>query len=111
MSPNVTTTTKAQKSKQTFQYDNKLIDYTLVKSKRRKTCEVIVDKDGKITLRVPFEKTMDEIDKILNDKIKWVITKQKEYQNEIKEIIKPTYEFFIFSFPYVKRNLINRKKW
>lgn len=90
-------------SKQSFQYGNISIAYSLVKSKRRKTCEVIVDKNSEIILRVPFDKTSDEIDKILNDKIKWAITKQKEYHDEIKEIIKPTYENNS-TLPYLGKN-------
>ena len=54
-------------------------------------------------LRVPFEKTTEEIGKILNDKIKWAITKQKEYQQEIKEIVKPTFENNS-TLPYMGKN-------
>lgn len=90
-------------SKQSFQYGNRSVEYTLVKSKRRKTCEIIVDKNSEIILRVPFDKTSDEIDKILNNKIKWAITKQKEYHDETKEIIKPTYENDS-TLPYLGKN-------
>ncbi len=103
--PTPTATPKAQSSKQTFQYGSKLVDYTLVKSKRRKTCEVIVDKygGGGIVLRVPFEKTAEEIGKILNEKIRWALDKQKEYQQEIKEIVKPTFENNS-TLPYMGKN-------
>jgi predicted metal-dependent hydrolase len=98
------TKTKAQKSKQTFQYGNTLVDYTLIKSKRRKTSEIIVEKDsGAIIVRVPFEKTISEIEQILNDKINWAITKQKEYSEEIKEIVKPTFENNS-TLPYLGKN-------
>jgi predicted metal-dependent hydrolase len=63
------TDSKEKKSKQAFQYGNKTIKYVLIKSKRRKTCEVIVDKD-EITIMVPFEKPLMEVESILNDKIK-----------------------------------------
>ncbi len=78
---------KEIKSKQTFHYGNKTIDYILIKSKRRKTCEVIVDKD-EITLRVPFDKPLVEIESILNDKIKWISQKQNEIQNETPDIVR-----------------------
>ncbi|MDN5847976.1 MAG: M48 family metallopeptidase, partial [Candidatus Nitrosocosmicus sp.] len=78
-------------SKQHFQYGNKIVEYNLIKSKRRKTSEIIVKKDG-ITLRVPLEKTTNEIENILHDKIKWITIKQKELKEEKNEIIKPTYE-------------------
>ncbi len=66
-----------QHSKQFFQYGDKVVEYNLVKSKRRKTCEVIVDKNG-IIFRAPFDKSLVEVEKILNDKIKWISQKQKK---------------------------------
>ena len=59
---------KEIKSKHSFQYGNKTLEYILIQSKRRKTIEVIVDKD-QITIRSPFDKTTKEIEQILNDKI------------------------------------------
>jgi predicted metal-dependent hydrolase len=94
-----------QQSKETFQYGNKIVNYTLIKSKRRKTSEIIVDKNSNIILRVPFEKTTSEIEQILNDKIKWAIIKQKEYQKEISDIIKPTYENNS-TIPYLGKNYV-----
>jgi predicted metal-dependent hydrolase len=78
------------KSRQSYQYGNRKIDYTLVRSKRRKTSEVIVDKD-EITIRAPFDKPIIEVEKILNDKIRWILNKQKEYIQTSKEIIFPTF--------------------
>jgi len=60
---------KEFKSKHTFQYGNKTIEYNLIQSKRRKTCEVIVEKE-QIIIRAPFDKSLKEIEQILNDKIK-----------------------------------------
>ena len=51
---------KEIESKQTFQYGNKTIKYKLIYSKRRKTCEVIVDKE-QIIIRAPFDKSIKEI--------------------------------------------------
>jgi len=51
---------KEIKTKQTFQYGNKIMEYTLIQSKRRKTCEVIVDKE-QIIIRAPFDKSIKEI--------------------------------------------------
>jgi len=78
------------KSKQTYQYGNRKVDYLLIKSKRRKTSEVIVDKD-EITIRAPFEKSLQEIEKILDDKISWILKKQKEYEHSSQEILIPTF--------------------
>ena len=82
---------KEIKSKQTFQYGNRKIEYNLIQSKRRKTCEVIVDKN-EITIRAPFDKSIKEIERILSDKIKWISQKQKEIQVEKYEILKPSFE-------------------
>ena len=71
---------KEIKTKQIFQYGNKTIEYNLIQSKRRKTCEVIVDKD-EITIRAPFNKPITEIEHILNDKIKWISQKAKGNSN------------------------------
>ncbi len=91
-----------EKSKQTFQYGNKTIEYFLIKSKRRKTCEIIVDKDV-ITIRVPFDKPLIEIESILNDKIRWISQKQKEIQNEKSEIFKPLFDDNS-TLPYLGKN-------
>jgi predicted metal-dependent hydrolase len=78
------------KSQQSYQYGTRKIDYNLIKSKRRKTSEVIVDKDD-ITIRAPFDKSILEIEKILDDKIRWILKKQKEDENSAREIISPTF--------------------
>ena len=89
-------------TKQSYQYGTRKIDYILIKSKRRKTSEVIVDKD-EITIRAPFDKSIPEIEKILDDKIKWILKKQKEYEYSYKEIIAPT--FLVNStLPYLGKN-------
>src|SRR4051794_16760823 len=93
---------KEIKTKQTFPYGSKTIEYNLIQSKRRKTCEVIVDKD-EITIRVPFDKPVIEIEKILNDKLKWISQKQKEIQNEKPEIVKPLFDDRT-TLPYLGNN-------
>jgi len=80
-----------QSLKQSFQYGNKIIDYTLIRSKRRKTCDITVDQD-EIVLRVPLDKSNSDIEALLLDKIKWISSKQKEFNRRKVEIIKPTYE-------------------
>ena len=89
-------------SRQTYQYGDKKIDYTLVKSKRRKTSEIVVDKD-EITIRAPYEKSIPEVETILGDKIKWIIKKQKEYDYIQKDIMKPTF-LPDSTLPYLGKN-------
>ena len=55
-----------------------------------KTSEIIVDEND-IILRVPYDKPLSEIEKILLNKIRWIIEKQKEQKKKEKDIIKPTY--------------------
>jgi predicted metal-dependent hydrolase len=93
---------KETKTNQTFQYGNKTVEYTLIQSKRRKTFEVIVDKEL-ITIRAPFDKSIREIEQILNDKIKWISQKQKELQNEKPEIVKPSFDNNS-TLPYIGKN-------
>jgi predicted metal-dependent hydrolase len=58
---------------QTMQYGKTTIEYDLVKSKRVKTSEIIVD-ENKILVRTPFDKSQFEIDKLLEGKAKWIQT-------------------------------------
>jgi predicted metal-dependent hydrolase len=90
------------KSNQNYQYGNTKINYTLVRSKRRKTSELIVDKD-EITIRAPFDKSIFEIEKILDDKISWIIKKQKEYEYTPQEIFRPTF-LPNSTIPYLGKN-------
>ena len=96
MSNNVVT------SRQTYQYGEQKIEYTLVKSKRRKTSEIIVDED-EIILRTPFHKSVSEADKLVGSKIKWIIDKQNNYREKRSHIAKP--DFSVDSrIPYLGHN-------
>jgi predicted metal-dependent hydrolase len=81
----------AQYSKHSLRYGNTTVDYDLVRSKRRKTCEIIVDKT-KVTVRAPYEKTLYEVEMILQEKMKWITQKQKEIKRLEPEIIAPSFE-------------------
>lgn len=93
---------KEIKSKQTFQYGNKSVEYILIQSKRRKTFEVTVDRN-EIVIRSPFDKSIKDIEQILNDKIKWISQKQREIQTHRPEIIKPTFDDNT-TLPYLGEN-------
>ncbi len=77
-------------SKQLYQYGNQELEYIIVKSKRRKTSEIIVD-EKEIMLRIPSDKSMTDAQNLLASKIKWIIKKQKEYREHTPEIIKPDF--------------------
>lgn len=93
---------KEQKLNLKFQYGNKTVEYVLIQSKRRKTCEVIIYRD-EIIIRAPFDKPITEVEKILNDKIRWISQKQKEFQRKKPEIIKPSYDKYS-TLPYLGNN-------
>ena len=58
---------------------------------RIKTSEVIVDADT-ITVRAPFDKDKMDIQKIVLDKARWILKKQKEYRETKPEITKPSFK-------------------
>ena len=48
---------------QKLQYGNSTINYTVItSSRRRKTTEIIVEKDGAVTVRAPFDKPSSDIE-------------------------------------------------
>jgi predicted metal-dependent hydrolase len=93
------------KSEHIFQYGTKNIAYILLKSKRLKTSEVIVD-DEKIIVRSPYNKSHSEIEDLLRMKINWIIKKQREIkeQGSKVEIIRPSFENNS-TVPFLGRNL------
>ena len=78
------------------------LKYNLVRSKRRKTSEIIVD-ENEITLRIPFDKSINDADKLVASKIKWIIRKQKEYREREPEIAKPKF-LQGSTLPYLGKN-------
>jgi predicted metal-dependent hydrolase len=85
-----------------IQYGTTTIPYYIIKSKRIKTSEIIVDSD-KVTIRTPLNKNLSEIQRIISGKASWILKKQKEYKETIPQIIKPTYEEGS-TLPYLGRN-------
>jgi len=68
-------------------YGNSIIEYSIVKSKRRKTSQIVVDKTG-VLVRTPLSKTDHDIEKIVEGKKQWIFKKQLEFGNRIT--LKPT---------------------
>jgi predicted metal-dependent hydrolase len=93
---------KTTTSKQLYEYGNQKIEYTLVRSKRRKTSELIVDED-EVTLRIPFNKSINDAKKLIASKIKWIIRKQMEYRQRKPEILKPNFSHGS-TVPYLGKN-------
>lgn len=88
---------KENKAKQIFQYGNKTIEYTLMQSKRRNMIEVMVDKD-EITIRSPFDKSLEEIEKIL-------------WQNKMGLKSKRTFEWKTWSLNLILMMILHYLSW
>jgi predicted metal-dependent hydrolase len=72
-------------------YGTSIIDYSIVRSRRRKTSEIIVDEEN-IIVRTPYDKSLEEINDIVRGKANWIRTKQAEYKSESPVIARPVFE-------------------
>ena len=71
-------------------FGNATISYTVVKSNRRKTSQITVDKDS-VVVRTPVSKRMAEIKEIVDGKKQWIFRKQLQFQKQRSVVIKPTF--------------------
>ena len=88
--------------KDKVKYGTITIPYHIIKTRRIKTSEVIVDADT-ITVRTPYNKDRTEIQKLVLDKARWILKKQKEYRETAPEITKPSFEENT-TLPYLGNN-------
>jgi hypothetical protein len=84
-------------------FGNTTIPYSIIKSNRRKTSQITVDKDN-VVVRTPSSKTTSEIKKIVDGKKKWIFRKQLEFQKQKSDIAKFSYTDGT-KFLYLGRNL------
>ena len=94
-----------------IKYGKSTIQYSVVKSKRRKTSEIQVNEKG-VELRIPISKTNLEIKNIMEGKKQWIYKKQLEFKSEKKDQKRNIYKTFL---PYLGRNYplkvkINQKR-
>lgn len=89
-------------------YGTATIPYSIIKTGRIKTSELIVDADS-IVVRAPMHKDRAEIQKIVLDKAKWILRKQKEYRETIPDVVKPSFKH-ITTLPYLGRNIPTKIK-
>ena len=61
-----------------LRYGNSVIEYNIIKSKRRKTSEIRVDENG-VGIHVPITKKDSEIQDIIDEKKGWIFKKQLEF--------------------------------
>lgn len=64
-----------QKKDDKIQYGSVTIPYGIIRSKRIKTSEIIVDAYKKITIRTPLDKDISEIRKLILGKASWILKK------------------------------------
>ena len=86
----MTITTTKTCSKHELHYGTSIIKYSVIKSRRIKTSEIIVDRH-EVVVRTPFDKPDHEIRNIVKGKANWILKKQKEYREMNPEITKPTF--------------------
>jgi len=70
--------------KSKIRYGNSVIQYTIVKSKRRKTSEIRVDENG-VEIRTPFYKKDSDVQKIIHDQKHWIYKKQLLFNDRKKQ--------------------------
>ena len=98
--------------KDKVKYGTTTIPYYVIKSRRIKTSELIVDADT-ITVRTPYDKDKTEIERLVLDKASWILRKQKEYRETIPQLTKPSFKQNT-TLPYLGNNyplVINKKQY
>ena len=88
--------------KSKIKFGSSTIQYSIVKSKRRKTSQIVVDKND-VIIRAPATKTLPEIKQIMKDKAQWVFKKQLEFQKIKPQIAKATFTAGS-KLPYLGKN-------
>lgn len=80
------------------------IAYTVIRGKRIKTSEIIIEKGGKVVIRTPPGKPQEEIEKIIRSKAEWILKKQQEYKRRPHQVIaRPTFKPDS-TLPYLGKN-------
>jgi len=98
--------------KSKIRYGNSVIQYTIVKSKRRKTSEIRVDENG-VEIRTPFYKKDSDVQKIIHDQKHWIYKKQllfKDRKKTKKKTIQNKTKGYLSGKKNSKISLKNRHK-
>ncbi len=91
-----------------IKFGSTVIPYTVFKTNRRKTSQIIVDKDN-VVVRIPSSKTSDEIKFLVQGKARWIFEKQEEFKRQKSSIVKPTFSQDT-TVPYLGKNCILKIK-
>jgi predicted metal-dependent hydrolase len=86
-----------------FIFDHAIIDFHIIRSrKRRKTSEILVQ-DGIVYLKTPFSTPLDEIETLLRKKALWIAKKVREQSNPEITMKRATYKDES-TLPYLGKN-------
>ena len=69
--------------KRQVKYGNSVIQYDLIKTKRRKTSQITVTLDG-ITVRTPQTKSTVDVKNMIERRLQWIFKKQLEFKDRKK---------------------------
>lgn len=84
-------------------YENKEIEFKIIKTARRKTSEIVIKYDD-VFIRAPFSKSIHDIETLVKGKAEWILTKKKENEGKKPEIMLPTYKNNT-TLPYLGKNI------
>jgi predicted metal-dependent hydrolase len=87
-----------------IQFGKSTIRYSVIKTKRAKTSQIVVDRDN-VIVRTPLSKSELDIEGIVKDKAGWIYKKQFEFKKQKTSIVKPTYSNGS-TLPYLGKNCI-----
>jgi predicted metal-dependent hydrolase len=87
-----------------IQFGKSIIKYSIIKTKRAKTSQIVVDRDN-VIVRTPLSKSKFEIENIVKDKANWIYKKQFEFKKQKTSIVKPTFSNGS-TLPYLGKNCI-----
>lgn len=73
---------------QKIRFGKSVIEYGLIRTGRRKTSQITVDKNG-VIVRAPLSKSDKEISSIVRSKARWIYKKQLEFEDR-KRIVPST---------------------
>jgi predicted metal-dependent hydrolase len=79
----------AEENYDKVQYGTVTISYDIIRSKRIKTSEIIVDADNKIIIRTPLGKDICKIRNLVLGKASWI---QKQHKEMVPEVLKPSFQ-------------------
>jgi predicted metal-dependent hydrolase len=87
-----------------IQFGKSIIKYSIIKTKRVKTSQIVVDRDN-VIVRTPLSKSKLEIENIVKNKAGWIYKKQFEFKKQKISIVKPTFSNGS-TLPYLGKNCI-----